>query len=228
MKDQDKLKLLVSKITEQVIGSMEKTDSGDSDLTSDTLVIFPAFVSSVPLFLSYLEATYPNATYVTFQEIDFSGNTFKTINVATKEECQKLMASLEYYKNIVLAASPISLLKRIANGEDVEFIEQVMTRAILCEKRVSALLDFKLPTLTQGTFFENLAGTLDDLKDMGVDIISLRQSDKVTVKALTLVTEAEVIQAHKKGKNIIKFAAGAIVTPLARDKAKELGISIDQ
>lgn len=45
---------------------------------------------------------------------------------------------------------------------------------------------------------------------------------------LSLITEEEVKQAAKCGQSMVKAAQRAIITPLARDTARELGISIER
>jgi hypothetical protein len=102
-----------------------------------------------------------------------------------------------------------------------------MLRAILLGKKVTVVLDYMPPQFKRGTFFENLLSAIGALKDMGVEIVSLVPSLKKPVTEYSLVTENEVISAHEGGECTVRCAKGAIVTPLARDKAKELGITIE-
>ena len=44
---------------------------------------------------------------------------------------------------------------------------------------------------------------------------------------LSLVTEAAIAEAYKAGRKRVRCAEGVIVTPLARDAARELGIAIE-
>jgi len=52
-------------------------------------------------------------------------------------------------------------------------------------------------------------------------------SDKtITDSELLLITEEAIVKASKKGETSICCKKGAVVTPLAREKAEELGIVI--
>lgn len=80
-----------------------------------------------------------------------------------------------------------------------------------------------------GKYLQQPAGVLTFMpcKDIGSEIISLVPSLKKSGTEFSLVTECEVIGAHETGEYTVRCAKGAIVTPLAKDKAKDLGIKIE-
>jgi hypothetical protein len=63
---------------------------------------------------------------------------------------------------------------------------------------------------------------------MGANVVTLKLSVGKPEGQLTLVSEAEIVDAHREGRICVRCAPNAIVTPLARDTAKEIGVSIDE
>ena len=66
------------------------------------------------------------------------------------------------------------------------------------------------------------------MEDLGIELRSLAQADCRREEGFSLVTEAEVIKARKAGGGRVMCAPGAIITPLARDAAKELNVFIEE
>ncbi len=220
--DERELKETIGRIAEQVLHRMlgpEKTEAG-------ALVLAPTFVPDAGPMKEYLKEKYKDNVTIAGEGAAVLGGEFKTISIETQQERQRLMGSLKNYKDIVLATPPLWMLKNIAAGDDRGFLEQAVMRSLLWEKKVSVVLDFGKPKFRRGTFFENLSDALSAIEEMGAGVVSLKLSVGKPEGELPLVTEAEVTDAHKQGKERIRCTAGAIVTPLARDMAKELGVEI--
>lgn len=129
--------------------------------------------------------------------------------------------------NIVIITPKISLLDRIAKGDDEGFLEYLVIRSLLWGRKTGILLDFQPPHFKRNTFFEKVNDVLEALTDMGIRTFSYAVSTPEGDSALTLVTEQDVMDAYINKLNEIRAASGAIVTPAAKDKAKELGIDIN-
>ena len=222
IQDEKELKSLIRRIAEQVIRRLlepEKTEAG-------ALVLAPSFVPDAGPMREYLKAQYGGEITYAGEGAAALGEGFKAVGVETQQGKERLMGSLKNYKYIVLATPPLWMLKNIASGDDRGFIEQAFMRALLWEKKVSVVLDFGRPKFKRGTFFEGLSDALGAIEEMGAEVVSLKLSVGRPEGELPLVTEAEVVDAQKQGKERIRCAQGAIVTPLARDTAKELGVEI--
>jgi len=61
-----------------------------------------------------------------------------------------------------------------------------------------------------------------------IEINTLKTEVQTSRETMELVTEWEVREAHKAGKKAIQLSQKGIVTPLARDTASELGITIEK
>ncbi|GHU63187.1 hypothetical protein AGMMS49983_06100 [Clostridia bacterium] len=129
--------------------------------------------------------------------------------------------------NVVLLSPKLSLLDDIAHGVDAEIPAYLVIRSMLWGKNVRVLLDFEPPRIKRNTFFEKIIEDLQTIEAIGIGIMTYNCTSDLEAEGLTLITETDVRVAHKEGRYRIRKAAGAIVTPAARDASKELGLQIE-
>jgi hypothetical protein len=139
---------------------------------------------------------------------------------------RRLLGALPHYEAVVLAFPPLGMLERIARGDDAGPVERALLKAVLWGRPVTVLLDFEKPRFRRGTFFETLCDTLKSIEDMGVSVESLVPCRCKKPEEKALVTEADVDDAIKRGDGYVWCMPGAIVTPLARDRAREMNVVI--
>ncbi|MBT3319672.1 MAG: hypothetical protein HN948_06995 [Clostridia bacterium] len=144
--------------------------------------------------------------------------------VDTDEDKRNLLTAMRSANEVVLVAPSLTRLCAVANGEECCFAATVFEKAILNGKKTTVLLDFVPPKFKRGTLFEKAINAVDALRDMGVTVVYLNAKAD---EGYALVTEFEINEAAKRGIERIKCAPGAIITPLARDAAKDKGIAID-
>lgn len=144
--------------------------------------------------------------------------------VENTDDKKALIRTLRDVDEIVLVAPSLSLLTAVANGDDTYFEAMFFEKALLDGKKATVLLDFQPPKFKRGTLFEKVINAVEAVRDMGADVVYLGAKPQ---EGYALVTEFEVNQAVKQGVPRIQCALGAIVTPLAKDTAKEKGIAID-
>lgn len=144
--------------------------------------------------------------------------------IQTSDDRSKVIKSLKTIEEVVLCAPSLKLLCEIADGDDSNFEAKVFEKAILSGKNTTVLLDFLPPKFKKGTLFEKAINAIDALGDMGVKIVYLGTKPEI---GYSLITEYEVNEAAKRGIERLQCAPGAVVTPLARDAAKDKGIAID-
>ena len=124
----------------------------------------------------------------------------------------------------MLVAPDLKLLAAVAQGDTGLPAADIFIRALLGGKKTTVLLDFEPPRFKRGTLFEKAADAADALRGMGADVIYLGAASE---EGLKLIIEHEVSEAESRGIASIRSAPGAIITPLARDAAKDKGIAID-
>ena len=227
MLSEAQIRLIVRQVTERVLSRLMA--EGLFQLEQDgALVVVPNFIPESALLGEYLKQNVScGVTYALLEPsagLDLAG---EAIDATKREQQQSLLASLKFYDRVMLAMPTLQMLGRIANGEDTGFAEQLILRAILLDKKVTVLLDYTPPKFRRGTFFEGVVGSVTALKDMGVEVVSLTQQLKPAQTGFALVTEQEVLDAYQFRDRTVKCAKGAVITPLARDKANELGVTIE-
>lgn len=225
--NQIKFQDLISEITAQVVSRLDLQESIDGLAANDTLVLIPAYVPDVASLSLHLKTVFGCVEYLVMENYDLFSNEFPRRSVASSEDRQQLMTLLNGYSNLVLALPPVALLKNITQGNDSGFVEQLVTRAILWGKKLSIIIDYPAIKSKRIGIFADVAAVIDELKAIGAEIVILGQREVNASELLALVTEEKVIEAHQNGKIRISCAPGVIITPLARDKAADLGICLE-
>lgn len=144
--------------------------------------------------------------------------------VETAEDKKALIRSLKDAQEVVLVAPSVALLTAVANGSEDSFAAAAFEKALLNGKKATVLLDFQPPRFKRGTLYDKVLSAVDAVRDMGAEVVYLGAKPG---EGYALITEREVNEAAKRGIERLQCAAGAIVTPLARDAAKDKHIAID-
>lgn len=220
--EERELKRLIRRITGEVLRRLLEPEKA----AQGTLVLVPSYVTDKDPLIAYLKENHYGVTCVG-AGAPALGALFQTLGMGSAQEQQRLMETLKGYADVVLYAPPLWMLKNIASGDDRGFTEQAFMRSLLWEKKTELLLDYEKPRFRRGTFYEGISDALGAIEGMGARIVKLPLSVGRPEGYLPLVTETEVTDAHRQGRKRIRCAEGAIVTPLAWDAARELGIAID-
>lgn len=225
--DEAQIREIVRRVTERVLGRL-MAEGLFLPEQNGALVVVPNFLPEPALLNQYLKDRFPGGvTCALYEPCAGLDPSFDTIPAVKADARQHLLSMQKFYEHVVLAMPSLQLLGRIANGEDAGAVEQLVLRSILLGQKVSVVLDYAPPKFRRGTFFESVVGSVTALRDMGVEIVSLAPRLKPAEAGLELVTEREVLEAYQYGDRSVPCAKGALVTPLARDKANELGVTIE-
>ncbi len=218
---------LVRSIVDNVLNRIEREKPRDEHVVG-TLALFTTYVPSPKTANEKLVALYgEDIECALTEEADFEPFGFESMRIEDKGDEKLLLQKAASKGRIVLVTPKINLLKRLADGDDEGFIEHVMLRSLLWGRKVCILLDFDMPAFRRGTFFEKIGAVIDALTSMGIQVAQYHCAGEAETEILTLVTEQEIEQARRDGKYSVVCAQGAIITPLARERAAELNISID-
>ncbi|MEA4913774.1 MAG: hypothetical protein VB061_04285 [Christensenella sp.] len=193
------------------------------------LVLVPGFVPAPERALGALTARYgKHAQLVFLSDAVFAAEGTMACRLDWATQKNELVELLVRAEQTVLLAPGTALLSRIGAGENAEDFSEALVRRILWGKAVDMLLDFEPPKFRRDTYFARLAEAIDQLTSMGFRFSTYQPCEGIASNVCALVTEREVIEAKKNGRKTIECAAGAIVTPLAVDTAKELQIHIER
>jgi hypothetical protein len=196
---------------------------------ADTLVLVPGFVPAPERALAVLARQYGKRAQLVFlSDAVFTADETSGCSLDWATQQNELVEMLVRAQHAVLLAPNTALLARMGAGDNAEDFSEALVRRILWGKAVDVLLDFEPPKFRRDTYFARLAEAVDQLTSMGFRFFTYQPCEGTSSGVLALVTEREVVEAKQSGRKTIVCAAGAIVTPLAVDTAKELQIHIER
>lgn len=224
--NKEELSLLVKRITQEVLYRINQAKPVD-ETVKGTLVLVSTYIPSPKTALNRVKEIYGEDAieFVNFGT-DFTP-LFENADRYNGENADDILKKAAEAANIVLITPKISLLEKIAKGDDSGFLEHVIIRSLLWGRNTGIMLDFVPPQFKRNTFFEKILDVLNTLTDMGIRTFSYTVSSPAGQRALTLVTEQDVMDAYRAKQDSVLAASGAIVTPAAKDKANELGVNIN-
>ncbi len=218
--NQDQIKKIVASVAEEVLRRMSLEPP-----KKKVLGILPGFVFDSAGVAAYLQGF--EADTALFEGAQLPASPLRQMQIKTPEDRQNLVASLPEYDEIVLVTPSLSLIHTLAQGDDAVFETMLAIRPLLWGRTVTLLLDFEAPKFRRSEIFAKLADALDSLEKTGVKIVSLAQKASGPDEPKDLVTEQDIKDAAKSEKKSVWIKDGAIVTQLAQDTAKELGVTIE-
>lgn len=193
------------------------------------LVLVPGFVPAPERALAVITARHDKRVQIVFlSDAMFCVDETPSCRLDWATQKNELVELLVRAEHAVMLAPETSLLARMGAGDIVNDFSEALMRRILWGKAVDVLLDFEPPKFRRDTFFARLAEAIDQMISMGFRFSTYQPCEGGTGNVLVLVTEREVTEAKQNGRKTILCAAGAIVTPLATDTAKELQIHIER
>lgn len=211
---------LIAQITREVLNRLGMEQSGEKK--PGTLAVFTGYVFREAPVSAYLEKK-ENVTCALFGEAAYHHLAFDSASVVTGEERQRLAQTLERFESVVVVTPPLSYIQRAASADDGDYACMLALRPLLWGKSVTLLLDFALPRSRRG--FAALSDSLERLEQMGMRLETLQSGAPEGRKQL--VTEQDIRDAAKHKRESVRITPDAIITALARDTAKELGIRIE-
>ncbi|GHS92606.1 hypothetical protein AGMMS50276_00880 [Synergistales bacterium] len=223
--DEKQHKLLIDRIVQEVLHRIKMAKTAD-ECVSGTVVLMTSHVPSPKSALSKLRQSFGKD--MLFLNLGIKNPfSFEKVVESGADGDDNVASAVAGAANVVLLTPKIGLLESIAKGLDDDFVPHLVIRSLLWRRNVSVVLDFEPPRFKRNTFYEKLVDVLGTLRDMGANLLTYKCATQKDMEGLTLVTEADVMDAWKNKRLEIRCAIGAIVTPSARDKSKELGIRIN-
>jgi len=155
----------------------------------------------------------------------------KLVNTADDNQINAVITNLASFDEILCLQPPLSILEKTLAADDSEFFPFILTRAALRGTPVTISAGFDRIDRKKGVFFEKVRGLIDGMQDMGFQVIYREEPVMAAVtddSDKSLITEEDVVVRYQNGSRTIKAGRNTIVTPLAQDKIRELGIVLEQ
>lgn len=232
---------IINRITREVIKKLEAVNLAECCKNRNTagngnsiLVLIPQTATNVHEIVNYISNRNPD-NWLTIAACDAceesKGNIGKDINVVNIQcdsERQKILQNLNKYERIYCASPGIRLLGDINRGEDNGVVEGVIIKSILLKKAISFVLDYDIQGFSTNSILRKAGRLIEEIKAQGIEVETVfdRKEDKKPQlsKGKDLITENDVQTLWNNGIKQLNCSKGCIITPLARDKANELGL----
>lgn len=199
------------------------------------LVLVPSYLTELTVVQSYIanKAQSCELTVVHNSLCDLSVFPAKAAYIDISDCFQKktVVSSLRSFDDIVCLQPPLSLLEKILSADDSDFYSFLLIQAALYGIPVSISADFRHIDGKKGVFFDKVRTLIGGMMDMGFEVNYPAESSAaraITQSDSTLITEEDVMVQYRNGSQIITADRRTIITPLARDRIRELGIVLEQ
>lgn len=220
--NQDEIRKIVSRVAEEALKRLAQ----NNQVQKKTLAVMPGYVFDAEAVVGYLKERQADA--VLFEGAYLPADDLKKIQIIrTMDDRRNLASNLTNYDEIVMVMPSLALIRTLARGDDTVFEAMLALRPLLWGRQVTLLLDFEAPKYRRSTMFAELADSLDVLEKTGMCIVTIAQAHSKPDEAKDLVTEQDVKDACKNESRRVRIKEGSIVTQLAQDTAREMGVSIE-
>ncbi|MFL0248702.1 hypothetical protein [Candidatus Clostridium stratigraminis] len=236
------LEELIKKTTAEVVNRALKSQAVSfKDLSmpklKQLLLIIPANVINLEESVKQIENKYCDsefsiASYKKTDAIKFS-NAKEIYDLNGESSRDKLANNINKYEEIIVLSPELTQMRALTQGDDSGFIENLLIYSLLHKKKTVFLFDYDMKAVPYNSLGKKIKDLLGSISEMGVLIEDLLQdtekkSDAVTVSSKQLITEEQVEDFYKNGRREILCEKGCIITPLARDAAREMGVNFIQ
>jgi hypothetical protein len=236
--------LLIKKITKIVINNYitelmdcDINNSYEVPLNKQILVLVPEFVANSHEFLKYLVDKHPGYEIILIADASVKNTKSELkeikeiLNINEEQSRLRILKNAnEFYKTYCVMPG-INQLEALVNGDDSNFIVKLMLYLVLHDKAIGIIIDYDIQKLPNSNLIKKLSGILREIKTMKISIevlcsksakekISCSKTEKI------LLTEKYINELNASGTKVITNEQEYIITPLARDRMRELGIKI--
>lgn len=240
---EQELDSLIKKVATEVInkimmqpGHMEKIIDTSKPCEKKMLLLIPAYVMNLHEFIKHAQNRYSeyDLTVGTFSKVEESSlqQVKLVLNLDEEVSIEKLSRVINDFDTVCFLSPGLKQMEAIAEGNDSGFCEGLMIYFLLHKKKTIILVDYDVQHLPSNNFTKKVKSLLVSISDMGIciDILGQEEEKKVEIlgKANKLITEKDVEDICRSGIKEIRCEKGCIITPLAKDRAKEIGINIIQ
>ncbi len=211
----EQLHKLIEQIVEEVVRRIQ-TEERRRQHPEDVMVLLGGMAAYPEALQSKLREHYGEG----YTLLDFDGDNRvngQPVQSAATLGSAQVLQRISAAKTVILAAPTVSLLQRIAEGDDSRQLSHLVIRSILWKKDVQLYLDFDPPRFKRNSFMEGVTDALDTLRGMQVKIVPYFSREERAEPYRQLLTEADVLDAVARGDRTVFCKVGAIVTPSARD-----------
>ncbi len=216
---------LVKVVTENIL---EKIDlKSNSKISEKSCLILSSNIGfGFTEYQNYIMNNYPGYELYLGSNEEFSKMHYikdnKNINfIKFDMKNSEFLNLLDAVETIIIIGHKISQLKALTVTDDSEDINHIILSGLMANKSVIVMIN------TNAVMFNKIIDIVYDVKNMGINVINIQDNNKSSLDKVDLITEEYVEKLKQSGLNNIVLSKKQLITPLAKDKLRELKIRID-
>lgn len=233
---------IVEKITQDVIERIITHQTGEEDAKNveesrgQLLVILPRFTVSVEKYLSYIKHKFSDirpviATYGEYAStLKKLGADITLLCFDNEQDRQGILNRFDSFNYIYCVSPGIKLMENMACANDEGIIENLILKAVLYNKHPRVLIGYDTGSTPMNSLTKKIKGFIEAFIEMGISVESLTTMGKsqamIPIRENQLITEEDIDVLWESGNREINCGKGCIITPLAQDRAREIGLRI--
>lgn len=228
----------IKALTRQVMSELSIVQKSEEIIPQDKQVLFIMttntfnIASASSAILDLQSQKIPVISFLCGEACSFSNNSsLSSINDCITDEKIEKIFNFHKTKAIILFTPTYSLCQDLISLNDKNRVVRFLLRELTNNVPVYMVYNFLFPNTTLSSGIQEKLSLLQkNLIDFSIHLLSLDDiRDFLNTKARIkkkVITEIDMIHYYKKGLTSILLEKNCIVTPLAKDKAREFNINL--
>ncbi len=209
---------LVKAVTNNILNTIDLSSISDKSC----LILFQNSVFGFNEYIDQIKEEYEGyELYLSTNDClnDYDLNGIKTIGFDINSSSFRNV--LESVENIIIIGLKISQMKSITETDDSEDINYIVLSSLMANKKIDLMIN------SNKKMYNLILKQLNSIKQMGINISNI-QGVKESEISVDLITEEYVKELKNSGASKIVLSSKQLITPLAKDKLRELNIGIER
>ena len=190
------------------------------------LILIPNKSFGVKEYLDYIIMNYPKydlylSSDEDFYEMEEIENNRNLDFIKFDVENNDFINIVDAVEDVIILGLKINQMKALIDIDDKEDINQIILDRLMANKSINIMMN------SNGLIFNKITDIVYDLKKMGINVVNIQQKDISKLEKVDLITERYVVNLKEKGLRSLLLDKKQLITPLAKDKLRELKIDIE-
>lgn len=218
---------------DNLVQSVSKTIINQLDIKPQYLVNDKSCLILVPNsglgfddYYSYINKHYPGYNFIlgSYEEffktnVVINSTGLKNLNLNLKDS--EFINILDAVKTVIILGLKINQMKSLSETDDTEDINHIILESVMANKSVNIIIN------SNALIFKKIIKVVQEVREIGINVVNIQQNNARNSNCNDLITESYVLNLRENGLKSIILNKTQIITPLAKDKLRELKIGIE-
>ncbi len=212
---------LVKTVTTNVLEKIDLKDDFKINKKS-CLILLPNMGIGIKDYISYIVNDYPGYHLYLGSKTKLADNFYNNhvTYVKFSLDNSELMFLLDTVESIIILGLKVSQMKSLTETNDIEDINHLILGSLMTNRKVQIIMN------TNIAMYNKISNTVKEIRNMGIDVENIQENKKSELDRIELITEDYVMSLKQKRLTKIVLDKSQLITPLAKDKLRELKIRI--